>query len=814
MLVPRKILLSLLFVASTALFLFGFFSNQLLQQDIWDITGKEKFIGFVVLFSLWAGIGWKLFPANVLKITVVGGLFYVIAATGFVPLPAVAYFLLSSWCLGRLLQTDSWLALPTGICSYAWIIGFLALFPVNYTAAYIALFAIPLYLCRKELTAHFATIRKVFRSTPPSGIASLSAAMLLAACLMLHLLVAMKPELSHDGLSMHLAIPASIAFHHQYLFSPKDTVWAVMPMMGDWSFTSVYLLGGEMASRLLNFSFLLILVGLVHQSLRRYFPQAPAVLLSALFASSPIVQLLTGSLFVENFWAINLFTAFLLAYSYWESGHTKDALLSAMLLGIGIATKFGSMGFAIPLFIFLCLGLSRWKQKRWSLALFTAVLAFGSPHYIRAYIETGNPIFPFLNNIFKSPYFDATEAFVDIRFLEKVSATTLYDLTFHTEKFLESLDGGWAFQYVFFVPVAFIVLAWRRSPLTISALVITVIFFHASLISMANARYIFPAFALLTLLIGNLFEELKSNFTRIYRFAIAASLILLGLNLWFLPASGWYHRDLAPVFFFQPQKREAYRNMRSPERELVDFLNTTDSKQAAAFIGTNVIAGFQGKAYTTSWHHPRFVDSLQNLQSQRECFRLFDELQIEHLIVPKDLQTLPHAPQYPFEVRFSEPEKVAGNWKVVRLIRPKEFLPPQAINPLDRAMKSGNYDDSDQRLIYKGKWINAIQFPRTTNSSMTYSNDPQASVMTTFSGTSVTLIFTRAHNRGFARVLIDGQGKKLIDGHSLETRWQASETISGLSAGEHTVELRLTGKKNPRATDSYFDLDGIIIGQE
>ena len=50
-----------------------------------------------------------------------------------------------------------------------------------------------------------------------------------------------------------------------------------------------------MASRLLNFTFLLLLLAMLHAVLRRWF-RPPGRLLTALFASTPMVQLVTGSL--------------------------------------------------------------------------------------------------------------------------------------------------------------------------------------------------------------------------------------------------------------------------------------------------------------------------------------------------------------------------------------------------------------------------------------------------------------------------------------------------------------------------------------
>ena len=69
-----------------------------------------------------------------------------------------------------------------------------------------------------------------------------------------HYLVALKPEVSSDGLSVHLALTDYVAQHHYWPFDVKNVTWAAMPMGGDWAYTIANMLGGETAARLLNFA--------------------------------------------------------------------------------------------------------------------------------------------------------------------------------------------------------------------------------------------------------------------------------------------------------------------------------------------------------------------------------------------------------------------------------------------------------------------------------------------------------------------------------------------------------------------------------
>ena len=66
-------------------------------------------------------------------------------------------------------------------------------------------------------------------------------ARLLVFLLLAQWLVALKPEISADGLAMHLAAPMNIAANHYLTSSRGGCLWAVMPMGRDWAYAIVYL---------------------------------------------------------------------------------------------------------------------------------------------------------------------------------------------------------------------------------------------------------------------------------------------------------------------------------------------------------------------------------------------------------------------------------------------------------------------------------------------------------------------------------------------------------------------------------------------
>src|SRR5215472_10500143 len=73
------------------------------------------------------------------------------------------------------------------------------------------------------------------------------------------------------------------------------------------------------------------------------------------------------------------------------------------------------------------------------------------------------------------------------------------------------------------------------------------------------------------------------------------------------------------------------------------------------------------------------------------------------------------------------------------------------------AIPRGTYDDTDPRIALNSPWVRDTQFQEAYRHTLTYTNIPDASISLTFIGTSVTYVYTRAHNRGIAEVWVDNE---------------------------------------------------------
>jgi hypothetical protein len=309
-----------------------------------------------VAYAVWSLVLLVFAPRWFAAATLAALLILVGAAVGPLALAAALFFLFSCFVTGTLLMAvdggqglfSGLLRLLLGVAVWMAVANLAAHFPVNYPAVYAALLLVPLTVNPGKTRACMAGCARAFAPLDLPQRTSYAFMALAGFPALCHLLVALDPETGADALSVHLMVPAWVAYQHLWPFAFQHVSWALMPLGADWCYTAAYLLGGEFAAHLLNFSFFAALAGLVYAGCRRHLGHNAAFLLAGLFAASPLVQLVTGSLFVENLWAALLVGAVFALDRFHSTAAPRFFYLAAALTGAGLATKLGTTAFLLP----------------------------------------------------------------------------------------------------------------------------------------------------------------------------------------------------------------------------------------------------------------------------------------------------------------------------------------------------------------------------------------------------------------------------------------------------------------------------------
>ena len=793
---------------------YGLWSERLFEQETWSPLGLIRLaqVGTAYLCVAAAVYFWK--PSYAPHLFLLLAALYSFVALGPLAPLWVLFFLGSSFLLGRLFlpgedALDHLLALLLGVAVWILLIGTAAHFPVNTPLTYLAAFSIPFAVGRRFIRPGLDRVLGWFRPRPVS-LSSYTALMLLLFVVLIQFLAVLKPEIGHDGLAMHMAIASRMTAHAVWPFDVQQFAWAVMPMGGDWAFSGVYMVGGEYAARLLNFSFFLMIAGLVFLASRRWLPLAGALLLTALFATTPLVHLVTGSLFVENVWAVFVTAAVLSLWKYHATHRTPYFLFAGVFLGCSMQVKYGSCAL-LP--AALTLMLVEWKRSgragRRSMpalvAMSVLLIAFAVPPYLTAFVKTGNPVFPFMNNVFQSPYFDATIALWDNRWPTGLDWSTPYDITFRSDRYLESQAGSFGFQYLLFLPLGIPLLLRRRSYLAAAALGIGLSYALLTCLSVTYLRYLYPVLPLFMIVIAWVAAELRTQEIRLYRLLQVLAVVTVFLNGYFIPTSSWRQSDLYLNLFDQGEVSR-YIAQAAPQRPLVEHLNKQFPGAKVAFLDDGpLIAPLEAEVRVVSWHYPEFSERVRAARSAQDLYDLMKELSIEYFVAP----TADHPWHFkftavpPFLRGYTSPEVVSGNYYLARLDR-KPVL-------LTSTKGSGVYDNTDSSIEYSGAWTLDNQFEEATGGTSFYSNNPGDSFRFRFRGSEISWVHARAFNRGMAVVSIDGEEKETVDLYSPEAHWQSRTTLSGLGDWRHVLEVRVLDGKHPDATDRYVGIDQVIV---
>jgi hypothetical protein len=781
-----KLAALILLLLLAALAAFGIRDHHLFTQPIWLPAGWSRFLWFAAVF--WP-IALALPPRWLAPSAALFMLGYSIWWSGFLAPVAALYLVGSAAVLGRRIAPES--DLPTAICagvSVFAVVFWIALhFPINRPWVYAAAVAIPWLTLPFSNRASADGENRGVRFLQCSNRREAAALALLLFMLMAHWLVALMPEVSDDGLAMHLALPMKVAHDARWDFDFKHQAWAMMPSGGDAIFTSAYLLGGEAGARLVNLGMLLVLAALIVSTLRQWVSPAAAFLSAALFASTPLVQLVTGSLFVENLWAPLVVAAVLILIGSLDTGDCSKFPLAGLLLGAALSMKLTASVFLLPAAV---IAFVAWWRNRsvQPLALTIAlVVLFGAPVYVFSWLKTGNPVFPFANTIFKSPYYNSTIPFRDSRYTTPLRWTTPYDLTFSTERYNEGYPGGAGLQYFVLAIPALLVLK-RRAPRAAGLAALFAILMLAGLLS--YLRYMYPAFALLSIAIAGVAEAWPVGGVLIL---VAATLV----NLWILPSAGFYHREFA---LFRKQDLARYVQQVAPMRLLIADLNRMAPGEPVAMFTGDEIAGLNAKAYTDSWHNEAYWTRVRESRTPGDIAAYLRELGIRYMTAPSSYDAR-FAVVRTFLKQYAEPTGIDAGAVGIYRLRENPLIPPKMFEPLP----PGSWDDTDERIEFLGSWLNDRQFPESWDHSLTYSADAGNSFRFRFRGRGVIWYYTKASNRGTALVRIDGADVARVNQYSPVTVWRSQSTFQNLSAGEHSFEVRL--RENGKAVD----VDRIVV---
>lgn len=580
------------------------------------------------------------------KVAILSGfvLLYLTIGIGWGQSLAVAYFVLSAYCCGRVILYLSFKAeradlllkesLIIGLGCHLAAFGVLIHFPYNNLGVYAGILSLPILLAclLKFHVIYGAQVPALLARNRRIAASASYPLMVLLICLAGYIArFALFPSLAYDDNATHLRMWTVLADRQIYDFDVRSQIWVVAPFAVDLLHAVVSLLAQTDARPAMNLAlagFLLWGIWRLTALVNHHVNQRLLVL--ALFITTPILTVLLSSLQTELMLALLAVAGTLLALE--RQAVFSAARLAAILMvaAMCVATKLPGAVLGVALLGTYAGELYLRRRQRIAVPIWpqvpgllfivalAAVVAFHS--YVYAYHVTGNPVFPLYNGYFKSPFFGPYN-FLDMRYVKGVSFQSLWNLFFNTSAHYESKNYVAGFQYLLLLPLALLALlvygrkrsAWR---IAVPMLIFGVVMFSA----MQYWRYLFPILPLASVLLGALFYRghvtARSSW---HRHGVAAALILFGaVNIYFLPGINWYFNIPLQSMYSQAQ-RNAVVEKYLPEQIFNAQLNRDAPGARVLFASTRPTgATLSASPAYLNWYSPEIQSKADAIQSPEQ----------------------------------------------------------------------------------------------------------------------------------------------------------------------------------------------------
>ena len=498
-------------------------------------------------------------------------------------------------------------------------------FPINNSLTYAVLLGLPVFIFHADFKQ---CVKKSFQQISEKQEAfNLGRSFLSALCLF-YVSLAAYPEMGYDALAVHLFIPEYVSSKMFWNFEPNLYVFAFMPLLADWMYTIVFVMGGEEASRLLNVFFLFVVCINLRIIVKICGGDARVADIGMiLFLLTPLTLHETQSMFVENIFASYItVTAIIVALYLKKNLDFNTASLSlGFTIGFSLAIKAVSLVIA-PIFgvALLLQAKSIYREWVWSSICksFIILLLMGMIPYIRGYLMTGNPVFPFYNLVFESPFYPPVN-FDNPLYKSGLTWRLLYDITFNSSDYLEARNGIVGLQWLAIFPASVLLLIASKNK---TGLLFT--FFGVGILCVvfqfqSYLRYVYPSFAIMTATTVLIFSDssIATNYLR--NFLKAVFVICLIANSAILYQHEYHYKTTTLATVTNSTDRDKFLRNSIPIRAAVDLVNKVNVEQKPVVIlGAPLVSGLNADAIHSVWYNTFFAIKVRNIKSKKEFSEL------------------------------------------------------------------------------------------------------------------------------------------------------------------------------------------------
>jgi hypothetical protein len=344
----------------------------------------------------------------------------------------------------------------------------------------------------------------------------------LAICILLCLMLVLTPEIGKDALIYHIGVPKMFLAHHGIYFI-SGNIFASYPFFGEMFYIWGLSLWGEILPKGIHFAMAVFILFGMWKFGKRYVHENNFEFLPLLiFFTIPSVFI---NAHVANCDLILAFYTFMALYAFINWFNTKQNLwliLFAIFCGIAMSVKYGALSFPfIGILGVLWACRKSGIPTRRTVRLLSLYILFtfvaGAPFYLKNWIVTGNPLYPFFYQMFGGKGWSVEQAgYYDVFIRNLGMGRNLLDyillpwnLSFRSQLDSPFFDGLMGPIFILVLPF---VISMRKISIEIKILLaycLLAFLFWAS--SAQQMRYLIPLFPFLAIGASLTFSYYRNN---------------------------------------------------------------------------------------------------------------------------------------------------------------------------------------------------------------------------------------------------------------------------------------------------------------
>lgn len=399
---------------------------------------------------------------------------------------------------------------------------------------------------------------------------------------------ALAPSYSNDSMVYHLVDAKHFAQSHSIGVIANDSTNALWPYLVEMYFTLAVLFRLLPLAGLAHYLFFALTAMGVYLFSKKYFGIKTAILAAAVFILTPGIFMEAKETYVDLGMVFYGFTAFYSFFVWLEKRSVRWLALAGAMCGLGMSVKYFTIFFPVIFTVYLAFIILKERKAEdvKGLALFLCCAFFTSfIWYLRQYIITGNPLFPFYYKLFGSSGLDKqvigllSEKTIRDTYGLNVNIKNLLILPWQVTLFPHKF-GGEQIGPIFLAVLPALALVRPVDRNIKKILVFSLVYVLGWFFFYQNLRFLLPVIPLLSICVAYTAYSIDPKDIIIRRFVMLAIGVCLGLSLILCI----YHNMGGMKAVFGLESKDAYLAKNERSYGISEYINKNLPEKARILV--------------------------------------------------------------------------------------------------------------------------------------------------------------------------------------------------------------------------------------